>query len=181
MIHFELVFMYGVSFKLKFIIFWLTVIQLFQERQDYPSIHCLCALVKSQLGTFVCLCFCFHSVSLIPVSRFRRDCCSHLAGLQIGWIDSFHFPLVKFAFAFPHTFYLLTDLFDVQYYINFRCAIWRFTTFKGYILFIVTIKYWLYLLCCTLYPCRLLFYTWWWPPKRKYVSIFVSVCIHPHT
>ena len=30
-----------------------------------------------------------------------------------------------------------------------------FTIFKGYTTFIVTIKYWLYSLCCTIYPCSL--------------------------
>ena len=34
----------------------------------------------------------------------------------------------------------------------------RFTIFKGYTPFIVIIKYWLYSLCCTIYPCSL-FYT----------------------
>ena len=45
---------------------------------------------------------------------------------------------------------------DIQYCINFRCATWCFTIFKCYIPFIVLIKYWLYSLCCAIYPCSFL-------------------------
>ena len=40
----------------------------------------------------------------------------------------------------------------------YRCLIYRFTIFRGYIPFIVTLEDWLHGLCCTVYPCGL-FYT----------------------
>ena len=46
---------------------------------------------------------------------------------------------------------------DVQYYVSYGCITvnqnFFDSTFKGYILFIVIIKYWLYLLCYTIHPC----------------------------
>ena len=46
---------------------------------------------------------------------------------------------------------------DVQYFINYRWITKCFTVFKGYVPFTVIIKYWLYPLCCTIYPCCLLY------------------------
>ena len=40
----------------------------------------------------------------------------------------------------------------VKYYIRFRCTPTWFIVFKDYI---ILIKYWLYFLCCTIYPCSL--------------------------
>ena len=47
------------------------------------------------------------------------------------------------------------SIVDVQYYISYKWITWWFTLFKRYPPFIVTIKYWLYLLCCTVGPCSL--------------------------
>ena len=33
----------------------------------------------------------------------------------------------------------------------------QFTVFEGFTSFIVIIKYWLYSLCCTIYPCSLFY------------------------
>ena len=40
----------------------------------------------------------------------------------------------------------------VNYYLSYRSIIQWFIVFKDYTPFIVIIKYWLYFLCCTLYP-----------------------------
>ena len=38
--------------------------------------------------------------------------------------------------------------------------------FKGYTPFMVIIKYWLYFLCCTIYPCSLF-----------YIQLLIDICI----
>ena len=52
--------------------------------------------------------------------------------------------------------------------------------FKGYILFIVTIKYWLYLLCCTLYPCSLFILYMVVTPKEK-ICEYICICVYTST
>ena len=53
-----------------------------------------------------------------------------------------------FFFLLKHSCYrvLYIDMYDVVIH-----------NFKGYIPFIVTIKYWLYSPCCMIYPCTLLY------------------------
>ena len=64
------------------------------------------------------------------------------------------------------TFLFFSLLF--QLYFIFYCSCWTalyklqvynvvIHNVKGYIPFIVIIKYWLYSLCCTIYPCSLLY------------------------
>ena len=46
---------------------------------------------------------------------------------------------------------------DVQYYISYRYIIYKNSHFKGYTIFTVITKYWLYSLCCTINPCSLFY------------------------
>ena len=48
--------------------------------------------------------------------------------------------------------YFFWGIVDVQYYVSLRCTTQWFTIVKGYIQFIVIIKYQLYFLCCTIQP-----------------------------
>ena len=78
--------------------------------------------------------------------------------------------VVRF-FLFYLFIYLFIAFFSwsivaVQYYVSYRCTIYQFTIFKGYTPFIVTIKYWLYSLCCITYPCSL-FYTEYFVPLNS--------------
>ena len=53
---------------------------------------------------------------------------------------------------------------DLQHYISFRCTTQWFKTFTDYTRFVVIIKYWLYSLCCTIYPCS---------PFLLYIKLFI--------
>ena len=50
--------------------------------------------------------------------------------------------------------YIFWDTVDLQYFLIFRYITW-FTIFTDYAPLIVIIRYWLYTLCCTIYPCML--------------------------
>ena len=49
--------------------------------------------------------------------------------------------------------FLRYSRFAIFYY--FRCMTWWFKIFTDYTTLIVIIRYWLYTLCCTIYPCML--------------------------
>ena len=51
--------------------------------------------------------------------------------------------------------YIFWDIVDLQYFLIFRYITWWFKIFTDYALLIVIIRYWLYTLCCTIYPCML--------------------------
>ena len=51
--------------------------------------------------------------------------------------------------------YIFWDIVDLQYFIIFRYITWWFKIFTDYAPLIVIIRYWLYTLCCTIYPCML--------------------------
>ena len=93
----------------------------------------------------------------------------------------------KITFLVIYYVYFNLILVAVQYYKSF--TIWWFTILKGYTLFIVIIKYWLYSLCYTIYPvayfvpyslCLLLLYPFFAPrlfslPRGNHWFVFYIV------
>ena len=52
-------------------------------------------------------------------------------------------------------FFISKSLTLILFKIIFNLILKFYTIFKGYFPFIVTTKYWLYSLCCTIHPCSL--------------------------
>ena len=71
---------------------------------------------------------------------------------------SFVFFIPSLLFFFQFYAFFNWGRADWQYYVSFRCTTQWFTNFKGYSPFILITKYWLYSLCCSVYPCGLLVY-----------------------
>lgn len=81
-----------------------------------------------------------------------------VAALRSEWYSSTEHPVM---YTDPFFFFLLFLFFNcnidyVQNYVSYRYIEQWFTIFKVFALLIVTIKYWLYCLCCIKYPFRLL-------------------------
>ena len=81
------------------------------------------------------------------------------SGSSQEWVIFFHWASSNVHWSF--FFFLLFLFFNcnidyVQNYVSYRYIEQWFTIFKVFALLIVTIKYWLYCLCCIKYPFRLI-------------------------
>ena len=108
----------------------------------------------------------WHSLVLVWLTKIHMllwmpkqlwvECCMEAASPQwhcLCFFCSFFF-FSCFIYFICLLIFFYQGIVDIQYYMSFRCTMPWFTVFKGYTTFMI-IKYWLYSLCCVMYPCSL--------------------------